>query len=589
MLSPRPVDRYEAPEPVAAAGDALLVPFAGRDGRRKSFDFAELPIRGMRADLAAAFAVRIGHTGTLNTLASAINAWAALKRFVRFLAGLRQPPASVEQITASHLRRFRLHRLGTTSEVAQMAEMRRVCRILAELPPDRLDARTRTQLRAAQMTTGVTGHEGVPGYSDEVFGQIMRAARSEAAAIRDRVRAGERLLAAADAGQVDEADWTAATELVALAATGEVPMLLWPGTSNPDAQARMRHAGRLFLVSTDLAPLVVLGVGLSGRNGETIKELPWQHQLLDGKAVQLRSTKRRRGAGHWYTDVVWEIGPPSRQLHTPGGFYLLLLELTARSRAFSGSATAWSIWLGGSVRQGLHGGRHLDPFAGYLGRGLALTRWARGRGLTEHGQPLNLTMNRLKTTVERRRTFAVGGHLPSAVRTNTQDVLFTSYLAGDPTVRDWADGLIAEAVIDAEQAARDAHRRALAPGEGRIPVVEPADDATATAFAACSNPTESPFNDGPCRASFLACFACRNAVVTGAHLPAVLDLQAEVERRWHTTPQQRWWQRYGQAWLAITEDILPRFTPTEIDQARHAVTGSAGALLELLEGPHDPR
>lgn len=34
-----------------------------------------------------------------------------------------------------------------------------------------------------------------------------------------------------------------------------------------------------------------------------------------------------------------------------------------------------------------------------------------------------------KTTVERRTTRAVRGHLPSAVRTNTQDVLFASYLA----------------------------------------------------------------------------------------------------------------------------------------------------------------
>jgi hypothetical protein len=449
-------------------GDALLVPFTGRDGRRRNFDFAELPIPNMRADLAAAFAVRVGHAGTLNTLASAVNAWSALKRFVVFLAGLRHPPTSVEQITASHLRRFRLHRLETLSEVAQNAEMRRVCRILAELPDDRLGEATRTQVHAAQLTTGgVTGHEGVPGYSDEVFGQVMRAARSDVVAIRDRIRAGERLLADAHAGRLDDQDL--ATELVAMAATGEVPVLLWPGTSNPDAHGRMRSAGRLFLVSTDLAPLVVLGVGLTGRNGETIKELPAQHQLLDGKAVQLRTTKRRRGAGHWYTDVVWEIGPPSRQLHTPGGFYLLLLELTARSRTFSGSQTAWSTWLGGTVKQGLHGGRHVDPFAAMLGRGLELPRWARRHGLTEDGKPLTLTMNRLKTTVERRHTFAVGGHLPSAVRTNTQDVLFASYLAGDPTVRDWADGVIAEAVIDAEQAARDAHRRALTDGAGRIP------------------------------------------------------------------------------------------------------------------------
>ncbi|MET8699849.1 hypothetical protein ABZW10_13400 [Kitasatospora sp. NPDC004723] len=43
---------------------------------------------------------------------------------------------------------------------------------------------------------------------------------------------------------------------------------------------------------------MILGVGLTGRNGETIKELPAEHQVLDGKAVQVRLTKRRRGPDH---------------------------------------------------------------------------------------------------------------------------------------------------------------------------------------------------------------------------------------------------------------------------------------------------
>lgn len=68
-------------------------------------------------------------------------------------------------------------------------------------------------------------------------------------------------------------------------------------------------------------------------------------------------------------------------------------------------------------------------------------------------------MNRLKITVERRTTRAVGGHLPSAVRTSTQDLLFASYLAGDPTVRDWAEEVVAEAVTNAEAAARAAHQQ----------------------------------------------------------------------------------------------------------------------------------
>jgi hypothetical protein len=377
--------------------------------------------------------------------------------------------------------------------------------------------------------------------------------------------------------------------LVELAATGEVPRFRFP-TGAPHPRARMDYARRLFLVSSDLPPLVVLGVAVSGRNGETIKELPAEHRLLEDRAVQLQVVKRRRGAGRWFDDVVWEIGPPSRQLHTPGGFYLLLLELTARSRAFSGSTTAWSVWFNGGVHDGFAGGGHADPFAAMLSRGLELGRWARRCGLTdEDGAPLELTLNRLKTTVERRTTRAVGGHLPSAVRTNTQDVLFTSYLAGDPTVRDWAEGLVADAVVDAEDAARAAHQRVLAGNGGPVRVVpaDPVSRATATAFTSCTGIQDSPFNDGICRASFLTCFVCRNAVVTVDHVPSLLDLLSELERRWRGTDREEWWQRYGQTWLAITEDILPTFTPAEVDHARAHADGSAVTLLDLLEGPKD--
>ncbi len=575
-----------------------MVEFVGRDGRRKRYDFAELAVPGLREELAAAFAVRVGVTGTLHTLASANNAWSAVRRFTAFLATVRPRPDTPRAITASHLRRFRAQRLETQSEVAVLAEMRRVCRVLMEFPDGSLHPDTRAYLRTGQiMVDPGTGRLGVPGYSDELFGRIMRAARSDVGRVRDRIRASERLLAthasqpaaleALEAGQGQEV-----AELVALAETGEVPDLRFP-TGSPDPWSRMAYARRLFLVTSDLAPLMVLGVGLSGRNGGTVKELPAAHELLDERAVQLQAVKRRRGAGHWYSDVVWEIGQPSRQLHTPGGFYLLLLELTARSRAFSGSTTAWSIWVNNGVREGLGGGGHVDPFAQVLSRDTRLSHWARGHGLTENDVPLRLTMNRLKTTVERRTTRAVGGHLPSAVRTNTQDVLFTSYLAGDPTVRDWAEGVVAEALTDAEDSAREAHRRLLNGNGGPIPVVTSDvaggvdTRAAATAFAACTSVRDSPFNDGVCRASFLACFACRNAVVTREHLPGLVDLLGELERRWTTTGRDDWWRRYGQAWLSVTEDILPTFTPAEVAAAKASTDGRAANLLDLLEGPKE--
>lgn len=91
----------------------------------------------------------------------------------------------------------------------------------------------------------------------------------------------------------------------------------------------------------DLTPFMVLLVAMSGRNIETIKELPALHTVLEGRAVQLQLVKRRRGAQHWKESVTWEIGPPGAELTTAGGLYLLLHRLTARSRARSGSTSIW--------------------------------------------------------------------------------------------------------------------------------------------------------------------------------------------------------------------------------------------------------
>ena len=52
---------------------------------------------------------------------------------------------------------------------------------------------------------------------------------------------------------------------------------------------------------------------------------------------------------------------------------------------------------------------------------------------------LKLDMNRLRTSVEVRRTRQMGGHLPSAARTNTMQTLWSSYLRGDPAVTEWAE------------------------------------------------------------------------------------------------------------------------------------------------------
>ncbi|KUM67176.1 hypothetical protein [Streptomyces curacoi] len=103
------------------------------------------------------------------------------------------------------------------------------------------------------------------------------------------------------------------------------------------------------------------------------------------------------------------------------------------------------------------------------------------------------------------------------------------------------------------------------------------------ALATCTDYHGSPFNPSPCAASFLQCFACRNAISSRDHLPAQLALLDELAAHWEGMDREVWWRRFGQAWLALTEDILPRFTPAELEAA--ARDKPSGTVLDPLEGP----
>jgi hypothetical protein len=69
----------------------------------------------------------------------------------------------------------------------------------------------------------------------------------------------------------------------------------------------MLQAGQLFLVGDDLAPLMVFAAGLTGRNPETLKEMPADHRVVEGRALALTLTKRRRGKANSRSTVHWEI------------------------------------------------------------------------------------------------------------------------------------------------------------------------------------------------------------------------------------------------------------------------------------------
>ncbi|WP_249645294.1 hypothetical protein [Nocardia sputi] len=612
-----PEQGYQAPTPVRdTASGGLVVDFHGEDGRRGSFDVGKLPLPGWHPLLAQAFALRTGPSGGLRTLAGAQSRWLTIGRWTQFLAGLDPQPVAPAQLARHHVNLFHTRidsAAGTRS--TDMAELQLLFgheKVRDQIPADARDALARRVLKPST--------EAVGGYSTGEMNRLTAAARADTATIARRIRASEALIRQwrEDPDAVEPQQRQRAQTLTDIAATGAVP----PGTGFGQWAQRRELASQLFLTWGDLAPLLILLSIVTERNGETLKELPVEHRLLEGRAVEVDVTKRRRGANRWFDKVTWEIGPKTRELHTPGGLYLLLLELTARSRDICGSSAAICLWRNGH-REKVTGTQHehYAPFATDLRASgqLVLTKWAQTRphpvladpiadaepGTADEQQPapsaapLTITFNRIKTTVDARRTRQLGGHLPSAAKTNTAQVLYSNYLKPDAGTRDWAEGVIADALADAEEAARAAHARitarrgsptvlpgtdgpdqaGLEPGAAR----DLAEGRLDTAWSACADFEHHPETGKACGDSFLLCFHCGNCLVTRDHLPRLLSLLDALNRLRRHLSEEQWWKRYGSTWVAVRRDILGKFSEAEVTSARQQQVPDA--LLDLVENP----
>jgi hypothetical protein len=248
---------------------------------------------------------------------------------MRFLNQRPRPPKTPADLRVTDLEAFFRHR-GRNNDYLALIDQRDVRGVLLLDPirdfltPDIVDL-LQTRLPVRQKP------EGVAGYSEGEFTRLVSAARADVAAIRSRLKAGDELLTRLEEepASLSDEDRDLAATLAGIATTGFVPPLPgWDATRLPQRNALASH---LFLIPRDLTPLLVLLAAVSGRNGETIKELPAAHRILDGVAVELQVLKRRRGPRRWFETVTWEIRRPGRELHTPGGLYLLLLKLTERS------------------------------------------------------------------------------------------------------------------------------------------------------------------------------------------------------------------------------------------------------------------
>ena len=248
---------YEPPPDVIETHDSLVIAFSGEDGRSAVFSMAGLPLPLWHPALCEAFTRRVGPAGSRRTQASALP---------RRTGGKRRP----QQLTAIQLDAYlrgRIRALRGRWGFSDLLDLRRLLQepplqdLLSPSVVNYLDQRT-VQLR----------HPSLPGYSDGEFACLVGAARNDVATIRSRIDAGEQLLAAwsKDPASVGNSETSLAETLAAMVETGVVPRL----GGLYERSHRTELAQQLFVTQTDREPLLVLLVAVTGRNAESLKELP---------------------------------------------------------------------------------------------------------------------------------------------------------------------------------------------------------------------------------------------------------------------------------------------------------------------------
>jgi hypothetical protein len=587
----------------------------------KDYDFAGLPVaEELRRGLAEAFARRTAPGAGLTSLESFDKPYFAAVRFARYLATLPWPPARAADLAPEHLDGFYESRSGLQSGAAELGTLKR---LLA---------------RADGLSDVMAGkvHEAGPpiirgdprsSYSRDELRRIAEAARGDLRAAAARIRACREELRGVRSGDLnpgedchlarryellDWADRFADVPRTPPVRTGrtagnryQLPWVKEHGTVS-------EVVSRLHLTGDEAAAGAVLLAVLTGQNPGVILKVPAVHHRADGYAGPAGTAivdlnKRRRGPRAHMSLALTEIPdwisipgnpddiPARDMLHTPFGVYLLLHELTARSRELAGGSR---LLVGYSDRGGKGDQRGLRWIGEADSR---IRRWAAQHGLMAdepdadgNPAPLRLTRGLI------RLTYLELHQKPVA---HTEQTLATDYLGRNRGNLAGYQKVVAATLKDEVAKARTRGSMALLT-EDDLRRAQEAPEAVAgehgvntetlkrmisgeldTVMNACAGNRRSPHAPAgqPCPASFMLCLECPCARALPRHLPVqVLVHDRLAERRSQVTPLQ-WAQRLA-APHAQLADILARQGEAAVADARQSATDADRALVGRFLG-----
>lgn len=600
-----PPPGYVRPAALDAAGLVVTV-FGESGGVEARFDFAGLPgPAALLAACASGFGQLAGPGRPWRAAATCENGYKAIREFLRYAVTCDPPPATAAGITPVVWAGWRLSRPPTVWGRTCQLITRQWLPVVPGIPAGTAAAAVR------RIPAGPPPVEAA--YTREEFEQIKAAAaRTFGTALR-RIRSGREHLRRWHDGECPPpagrrelfrqtspatADYLIGEALDSLLRTGDVPLAAGGHRTVLARHARaLGGAGalatwaRLFLTLPEASALAVLLVCDQG----------WNRAVLDAMTVpdatpgageddldiyRVQIYKRRRPARSRYTSAnLVDDGPASS-----GRLMRQAIEATETARV----ATA----MRGEPASALLVSRRATPagkpmFCPGVPPQEAMRLWAAQAGLAGSDGPLQVSMRRLRRTVQ-----VLVRREPGQ---NTEQTHESVYVLRDPATREETAEITARGLADAAEHARavmtmrmllDASPDQLTDFAGSPELAEAlAEGMLDTAAAACTDSRNSPFSlpGLPCTASFLACLGCRNAVATRRHLPRLAYLHQALDALRATVDTAVWDQDWRSHYLRLSALLDDNTTTAERAAAARAISDADRSLIDrLLTGGYAP-
>ncbi|WP_435278726.1 hypothetical protein [Rhodococcus yananensis] len=565
--------------------------FVDPDGRRKVFDFADISaVPTLLDDLVRAFASGVAPGGRWQSVSTAEAAAGAVKYLARYLTEHHPHVVSLADLDAEVWWAWRSEKDKHTRWPGQVTMMRALLSEATTLPQS-----TRRAMRAK----AVKPRKRLPAndaYTRDEFTAIRNAANQRVNQAFRRIRANTTVLqrfldgdepADAPSFHVQGVRWTVGSLLAHLSQTGTMPSqyLSWAVSRKDcfDLSGVTNPAQALFPSIDEVLCLMVLlvcerGFNLSVMNNLTVDSFRASDPVAEEPVHTVGVDKPRRGTRRYSDEILageagklWEravaLTQPCRDALSVMGRPTDTLLVAHRHKNLKADGPFRMEWTSACLT------------ASHVGRAATGPSW---------------TFRRLRLTEQ---------VLNQTARQNTETESEDIYRRPDPLTAEASAETITAGQSDAVAHAHASIQvRAMTSGEVEQARQNPKAVAATlgipvhtltlllagrldTPTVACVDFFGSPFADEagqPCPASFFACFACGNAVITPRHLPRLVVLLDALDDIATVVPPPRWERDFADHHARLRTILTTNATIAEVTRARSAAGDEDRDLVSRL-------